>query len=121
VGLFVADVPWNQVISSDGRERLTATTQLELRKTGLRVVLLDSAGNAMAPYDALLLVGVIRISGQLLNVRLQVRQPARLERSNRAMWVTTWTWEDASFGQPDSLVMRGTNALLSKWLDMNGR
>ena len=57
----------------------------------------------------------------MLDVRFLVRQLATLDRNKRQMWTTTWSWEDATNGSPDALLTQGTNAFLSKWLDMNGR
>lgn len=106
---------------ADYRQRVTSTIQLELRKARLRVVLLDSAGNAPSKYDAALGVGFITIGTRMLDSRFVVSQRATLDRIGRSIWATTWTSENASDRDADGLVMQGTNAFLSKWLDANGR
>ena len=68
----------------------------------------------------MLIVLVTRTS--VVQVRFIVRQPAKLVRNQRELWATTWTWDqEGHVGNIDRMLTDGTNAFLSKWLDVNGR
>ena len=69
---------------------------------------------------ALLMVLLTRTS--VVQVPFIVRQPPKLVRNQRELWATTWTWDQEGYvGNIDRMLTDGTNAFLSKWLDVNGR
>lgn len=130
VGLVVFD-PGNG-LGAELSEQIFSATQLELRKSGLRVVrYTPSTPQAGAPavLDALVCIYVFPggpSAGDGTYVRYAVRQPVRVLRTQALLWVSTWTHEDRQqFGSvrrdAAKMVSSATDAFLGKWLDMNGR
>lgn len=127
VGLLVSDV--DKSLGAQLTEQLAASTQLELRKAGLRVVRIDSTGKAPGDFDALVQVQFYRrgrFAGDDVDMRFLVRQPVTLLRTSKLFWETTWQTErrgqnlEVKTAAPKFLT-EAVNDFLSKWLDMNGR
>ena len=127
VGLLISDA--NGALGAPLVAQLAASTTLELRKTGLRVIRIDTATKAGVNFDALVQVLIYRrgrFGGDDVDMRYLVRQPVTLVRTQKQLWETTWIAErrGQNLVVKDAvprMLTEAINEFLSKWLDMNGR
>lgn len=117
----------NQGLGVQAAEGLKNSAILELRKAGIRVA---RDMSELDSNDAILNISFITYQRTfVLDVcfRMDLEQMAQLQRTKQTTRMVTWYYEKLiqnSAPVKDNapiLLTAGVNALLSKWLDMNGR
>jgi hypothetical protein len=100
---------------------------LELRKSGLQIA--RTQAELDVTKDAVLNVSMLKIARALstdLLLRIDVEQRATMVRTNQALPLVTWFYEDDKRAvtpdqTPQAMLKQGVDKFLNAWLAANGR
>ncbi len=114
-------------LGTTAAEALRSTAILELRKAGLRVA---RDTTELEANDAVLNISFIHAAPtawtNYLSLRMDVEQMSQLQRTRQTTRMVTWYYEQSDWRvvvseRAPTMLAKGVNDFLSKWLDMNGR